>query len=138
MGDTSFDEKYRQDWMSDDQFECAKMLRDLFGGWHHLHNPIRPYGDGVEYNTSPSWFSTFDFNLLTRYVFLAHDRCIRASLGSSGPRLIKLILHRRHKREGRLMEYHPTLEEAAQTYRSREPAPSQGLKIEINKAHVAE
>lgn len=120
MSDTNFDEKYRQDWMSDDQFECAKMLRDLFGGWHHIDGPIKQFGDGVQHNASPNWFSTFDFNLLTRLVFMAHDRCIRASVDPSGPGLIKVTLFKRHTREGSMSQRHPTLDEAIQIYRSRE------------------
>ena len=136
MSEAEWLEKLRNDyyqWASDDQWECCLMLFDLVCGQHHLTNKIKPWGDGIEYNTHID-FSTFDFSRLTTAVFMAHDRCIRFSINSSGPRLLKLCLFKRHGRDGEYWKKHPTLEQAVETYRKTfpniEPAPVAGKEGE--------
>jgi hypothetical protein len=70
-----------------------------------------------------SRFSTFDFNLLTHLVFLAHDRCIRVELVSSGLGLIGLALHKRHSRDGAHSDRHPTLAQAVGEFRRHHMEP---------------
>lgn len=110
---------YRQPWMTDDQWQGALFLRDLFGGFHHVRGNIKDCGRGVQLNTRSTHFATFDFDGLTRAVFMAHDRCMRLEIATSGPGMICLKLHKRHTREGRLMERHPTLEEAVDSWRAK-------------------
>jgi hypothetical protein len=101
---------YRDSWMSADQWECALMLAHLARGFHHLAGPIKRCGSGV----SVSWrtgMATWDFSELTRLVVMAHDRCIRAEITQGGPGLLKVLLHKRHTREGDISRRHPTLEE---------------------------
>lgn len=101
----SDDEKYyRADWMTDEQWECAQMLADLAGGFHHC-DKIKEFGSGIETNRAGE-LATFDFDGLTRAVVMAHDRAIRFAVSSSGPGRIKLILHKR-KREGSISQRHP-------------------------------
>ena len=104
-------EPYRQDWMSDDQYECSCMFADVVGGFHHIYGKIKPWGDGIQTNVLGSW-ATFDFNQLTHIVVLAHDRMIRVEIGSSGPRMFRVIMFKRHTREGRMSQKHPTIEDA--------------------------
>lgn len=40
-----------------------------------------------------------------------HYRMIRFEIAPSGPGMLKLFFHKRHKREGRMYERHPTLED---------------------------
>lgn len=105
-------------WMDADQAECFKMLCDLVGGDHHVSGTVKPHGSGIENNTTATaGFSTFDFSYLTTAVLLAHDRCIRFSIEPSGPRMLKLVFHKRHSREGRMHEKHPTIEQAIEAFR---------------------
>lgn len=99
------------------------MMAEAFLGWHHLPNwkTIRPYGSGVAVNHYGGYWATFDFDRLTRLVFLAHDRCIRAEFEGSGPGLIRLVLHKRHSRDGRMSEKHPTIEQALSAWRLHHP-----------------
>ena len=109
-------------WMTDDQFECFEMLCDLCRGSHHVGGRVKPCGSGIEVNLRYGFMgATYDYDDLTRAVFMAHDRCIRFSVNPSGPAMTKLIFHKRHKTEGCMAERHPTLEEAIATYRKREP-----------------
>lgn len=113
------EEKYhRKDWMSDDQWECWQMIRDLFFGFHHVHGKLHEWGYGIALNTSQTGsFATFDFDGLTRAVLMAHDRMIRFSIEPSGPGMLKLVLHKRHKRDGYMSEKHPTIEQAIELFR---------------------
>lgn len=112
------DDRYREKWMSDAQYECWEMLADLFGGFHHLHGKVHEWGDGIKFNSSTAGnkFATYDFNTLTTAVIMAHDRCIRFAIEPSGPGLLALVLHKRPYREGHKFERHPEIQEAIDTY----------------------
>ena len=104
-------EPSREEWMSDDQWECACMLADIVGGFHHIYHKIKPCAEGIQTNIHTMW-STFDFNTLTTAVILGHDRMIRVEIGPSSPSLFRLRLHKRHSREGSILQRHPTIETA--------------------------
>jgi len=111
-------DRYRKDWMTDDQWECYQMLADLFHGFHHVNGKLHDWGDGIKLNTSQvGSFATFDFDGLTRLVLLAHERMIRAEIVPSGPGMLGIVLHKRHSREGRMYEQHPTIETAVARFR---------------------
>src|SRR4051812_35405006 len=46
--------------------------------------------------------STFDFDSLTRLVFLAHDHCIRASIAPCNPQHLSIVFHPRSGRDGQM------------------------------------
>lgn len=118
--------KYRQDaanWASDDQWECCELLRDLFGGFHHMRlSLVKEHGYGIAYSVRHKSLATFDNSQLTRLVFLAHDRMVRVEIEGSGPGMFKLCLWKRHKREGSLSERHPTAEKALEQHRINNPS----------------
>ena len=68
----------------------------------------------------PGEQATYDFNELTRLVFLAHDHGIRVAITPSGPQFLRLLFHPR-AREGGLTERHPTLEQALAAWREKHP-----------------
>ena len=109
-------------WMTDDQFECMKMLSDLCGGMHHVFQKIYPSGRGIMINLQSGFCAaTVDFNGLTKAVLMAHDRCIRFEIRPSGPGMLKLFFHKRHQRDGDLSLRHPTIETAIAEYRKNWP-----------------
>jgi hypothetical protein len=80
------------------------------------------WNDG--YGISLIWhgeLATFDFDRLTRLVFLRHDARIRVSISSGGPLSIRLILHPRVETGG-LGLRHPNLDEAVAEFRAYLPA----------------
>ena len=97
------------------------MLCDLCKGAHHVFGIIRPCNkNGIVINISSGFHaSTFDFNGLTEAVFLAHQRCIRFEIAPSGPNMLKLFFHKRHKRDGQMHERHPTLDYALELHRNK-------------------
>lgn len=109
----SNEQLYRKDWMTDDQYECYEMLADLFMGWHHINGKLHEWGTGIKLNTSQTGsMASFDFDGLTRAIILAHDRMIRFAIVPSGPGMLGLELFKRHSRDGRMHERHPTIEDA--------------------------
>ena len=110
----------RYPWMTEDQKECYEFLCDLYLGEHHLGGKLHEWGMGIRLNTHQTHrFASFDFDALTRAVVMAHDRCIRFSIEPSGPGMLGLVLHKRHEREGKIWDRHPTIETAIETIRGR-------------------
>jgi len=95
----------------------------LFCGEHHIPGGlkgVKEYGEGWCVNALES-FATFDGNMLTELVFLAHDKAVRAEIKGGGPHRVKICIWQR-TREGRLYDRHPTLEEAVAGWRKTMPA----------------
>ena len=120
---------YRKEWMTDDQYKCHELLANVFGGFHHLNHIVKPHGYGIEYNTAQG-LSTFDNDKLTLFVLLCHRMCIRGSVESSGPRMVKLVLFKRHSRGGRYWQMHPKIKAVLgpfdKWYRSIHTKPEEG------------
>jgi hypothetical protein len=111
--------KEQYPWMNDNQFECLNMLCDLFNGHHHVYGYVRASGpNGIVINSQHNMFATFDYDQLTRAVVYAHDRLIRFEIAPSGPGMLKLFFHKRTRREGRMHERHPTIEDAISKIRT--------------------
>lgn len=113
-------------WANDAQVECLVMHNDLMKGFHHSRGIMRPCGkNGIEINEHwAHYFSTFDYDYLTKAVILAHDRMIRFEISPSGPGMLKFHYHKRYVREGRMDERHPTIETAIEDFRKIHPAPA--------------
>lgn len=102
--------------------QATAFFAELFCGEHRIpRGGVQPFGLGWCVNT---WvdLSTFDQDKLTRLVFLAHDRCVRAEITHSGPRMVRICIWQRI-REGGITDRHPTLEQAVSAWRARHPAP---------------
>ena len=96
--------------------EAETFFSDFYLGKHHIYATIKPYGEGWCINHAGG-FSTFDFDNLTRLVFLAHEKCIRVELTQGGPRAIKIAIWKRKGRTGSIYERHPTIENALEIWR---------------------
>jgi len=102
--------------MQMDKEKAEDFFSILYRGKHHLPSKVKPFGEGwsILYYGD---IATYDFNFLTRLVFLAHDKCIRASVMQGGPGRIKIALHQRGGREGNMYNRHPTIESALEKWR---------------------
>ncbi|MBA7646724.1 hypothetical protein ES703_54490 [subsurface metagenome] len=102
-------------------YEVAEeFFSELYFGKHHIPSKIIAYGNGWCINHHGD-LSTFDFDILTRLVFLAHDKCIRVELSQGGPRAVKISIWKRYGRIGRIDQRHPTIETALETWRKNHP-----------------
>ncbi len=113
--------------------QAIAFFSSLFGGRHHIPNGMREGPAGVKYSGG-AWYvnayvghlgaSTWDANLLTRFVFLCHDRCVRGSIHPAGQTL-RLSISTRDRAENAgeapIAAGHPTLEEAVATWREDWP-----------------
>ena len=98
--------------------EAEDFFSEFYFGKHHISAKIKPYGGGWCINHYGS-LATFDFDELTRLVFLAHDKCIRIELMQGGPVAVKIAIWQRDKREGSMFERHPTIETALDLWRKK-------------------
>lgn len=102
-------------------YRCANLLARLVGGLHHVDHDSAKKAEWsnarhVSINMGNENFATFDFNTLTRLVFLAHELCIRVELRAVRGCIIQLMMHPRHTREGGMCERHPTIEQALEVF----------------------
>jgi hypothetical protein len=100
--------------------EAENFFSVLYFGKHHIPSKIKSWGQGWTISHYGD-LSTYDFNTLTRLVFLAHDMCFRAEISQSGPRMVKISIHKRSSRRGSMFERHPTIEEALADWREKHP-----------------
>lgn len=100
------------------------MLLEEWGGLHHFEESLMSKVDWshpffIKMRTR-GCLSTFDFNMLTRLVFLAHDHCIRVELTPCNQQFLTLYFHPRC-REGSACQRHPTAEDALSMWRTSHP-----------------
>lgn len=88
--------------------KVGRFVDDVFGGQHHVAK--------LE-NRKNHWLciprgtlATFDDDKLTRIVIASHKYGIRAEVDNHGIRGLKILLHNRTSREGRMFERHPNLQ----------------------------
>jgi hypothetical protein len=89
--------------------KIERFVSDVFGGQHHLqkltdlgsHVVCVPYGS----------LATYDDDKLTRIVIECHRLGLRAEVDNYGMRGVKILLHNRKCRTGRLWERHPELKD---------------------------
>ena len=119
--DSSFQEWYdramvKYPWMTTSQFECYRMLCDMHHGSHHLHGKLHEWGSGIRFNSTYNVMSTYDCDMLTRAVLMAHKRLIRFEIVPSGPGMLGLVFHKRKNRVGgNMWDRHPTIEKQIET-----------------------
>ena len=93
----------------------ADLLGDLFKGIYHIDR--RVLSPKVKWDDSRSIdliisgeLATFDNNLLTNLVILAHCRCIRVSIEGCSSGYLKLVFSARDK-DGQNWNRHPSIKE---------------------------
>jgi hypothetical protein len=98
--------------------KATEFFSALYFGEHHIPSGgVKPFGPGWCVNHHGD-LATFDFDALTRLVFLAHDKCVRAAVEASGPRMVKICIWQRSQRDGQIWSRHPTIEQALADWRS--------------------
>lgn len=108
--------------LSDLGRDVADLLGELYWGIYHLEPGALSRADWsatenifLVISHRADW-STFDFDNLTRLVFLAHHMAIRVELEPVAPKCMRVRFSRR-QRSGATSERHPDLEEAIDTFR---------------------
>jgi hypothetical protein len=91
----------------DQKAEC--FVGFVFGGAHRVAK-FEPKGNHVLCVPFHS-LATFDDDKLTQIVIASHKLGLRAEVTNNGMRGLKILLHNRPLREGRMWERHPRLED---------------------------
>lgn len=108
----------------------AALLADWAGGGHHLEMGAMEKVDWsneayIRCQLDMGYIgdlSTFDFDGLTRLVFLAHDYSVRIAISPIKRQSMQFLFHGRN-REGGLSERHPTIEQAVSAWRENHKEP---------------
>lgn len=132
MTDSSSTKYAGSDWLKpeyvgrDELSDFEKRVADLLGEWqrgiYHISDEVEK-GEWsarmVEIRYGGT-LSTFDFDELTRLVFLAHDLCIRVEISPRANRYFTMRFHPRKRGaagDASMFERHPTLEQAVEAWR---------------------
>ena len=89
--------------------EATEFFAEFYRGEHHIPSRIKEWGSGYVVEDYAG-MSTFDYSGLTRFVVMCHDKCIRGEIRPSSPKSMKVIIHKRQGREGKISDRHPTIE----------------------------
>jgi hypothetical protein len=100
--------------------EATEFFSYLYNGEHHFPGQLKECGFGWSISHYGD-LSTFDFNTMTRLVFLAHDFCYRAEVSSSNPGRVRIAIWKREGREGSMTKRHPSIEQALADWRKYYP-----------------
>lgn len=104
--------------------EAEEFFGILFRGKHHIPGgEAKKFGQGWKVNAYAG-IATFDFDDLTRLVFLAHDKCVRAEIVQGGPGRIGIAIWKRHGRRGYNYDHHPSINTALTNWRMKHPEPT--------------
>lgn len=108
-----------------DQREATAFFAAFYRGESHIVNPVKPYGLGwrTVHHIGVDGLSTFDYDMLTRLVLLAHDRCVRVSLYPRDRQNVYIVIVGKVRGSGTLVTDHPTIEEAVAKFRTEDDAP---------------
>jgi hypothetical protein len=101
---------YRAPWMTDAQWIAADAIAECLGGHNHMKTP-KAFGKGIRIVLFESTAATFDDDLLTRLVLIAHEKAIRIEIESAG-RMLAVNAFMRGTRTGAMHERHPTIDQA--------------------------
>lgn len=105
--------QYLSDEEADDFFAV------VFRGINHAPKRRRDAAHTVSVSVyAPCGISTYDYDELTRFVLLCHDRCYRGVVAQSAPRHLRLSITKRSRDNDSIAENHPTVEEAVAHLRS--------------------
>lgn len=95
---------------------AADIVGAVYRGIYHVHSSLL---EKAEWDhrfmvrlTVYGELATFDADLLTTLVVLAHDRCVRVAVEPRNMRHLRLCFSPRKGREGHLFERHPSIEAA--------------------------
>lgn len=105
----------------------ADLLGELFAGIYHIDTSrLRAVdwsnNDYILISLYVSGFSTFDYDNLTRLVFLAHHLAIRVEVRPCNFQYLRLLFHQRN-RSGNYFLHHPTLDQAVANFKKHVSIP---------------
>lgn len=105
--------------------QAVEFFSKLYGGVHRIPGARYKWENVRPYVVKGCWqvshagdIATYDYDQLTRLVFLAHEMCIRAGITPCGPRHIRIYITARERVDS-YTQGHPTLAEAMDKLREQ-------------------
>jgi hypothetical protein len=101
--------------------DVADLLGQMYQGIYHIDKEALKVDwsneHWIEIVVSHHAMATWDYNRLTAFVILCHDRCLRGSIEVANFGLLRLVFHRRDRDSKDNMRRHPAMEEAIKMIR---------------------
>lgn len=97
--------------------EATAFFAEFYGGEHHFpKGGVKQFGNGFCVIHDQGDLATYDFDKLTRLVFMGHDKCMRVGVHPNAFKTLRIAIWKR-QREGGMSSRHPTLEQAIESFR---------------------
>ena len=116
----------------------ANLLGEMVKGIYHLDVNKVDWAEQrrivVNIDKYGTRLSTWDWDELTRLVFLCHDRALRVEIEPCNFRIIRLIFSQRTSRIGDFCTRHPTVEMALENHRERYPIEDAVVKFDVDQS----
>lgn len=128
---SSYEKRFRAQWMTDAQWRCTEVAAALRHGFHHVHE-LQACGHGIQF-WEPNEIATFDGETMTRAVLLAHQHGVRIGASArtimenfegdeySTTKMIITIHPRVHDDSASRAKRHPDLQSLIDAARERQP-----------------
>ncbi|MPR36594.1 hypothetical protein [Salmonirosea aquatica] len=105
--------------------EAKEFFAEFYRGEHHISEKIEPFGCGYQIRHHAD-LSTFDYDDLTRFVLMCHDRAYRGRVSPRNHMYVSLSIWKRKHEAGKDDRYptyvtHPAIEDAIAKFRKHSP-----------------
>lgn len=100
-------------------YKTLAILTRLYNGMHHVPNTQIAKMDWtnkrfLSFKVRDS-MATYDYDMLTHLVLLAHEYCVRVEINSCNFHYFEIMFFNRINRRGKYYERHPTIKKAGLT-----------------------
>lgn len=104
------------------QEEATSFFSEYYRGEHHIPGcKVKKFGfNGWCVSDDRGGLDTYDFNQLTRLVFMAHEKCIRVEIAPLSSSRLRIAIWKR-KRDGSMSQRHPDLQTAIEQFKNSQP-----------------
>jgi hypothetical protein len=106
--------------------EAEKFFSHVFGGRHHIPSKIKTGLFGFYVLADLYDLATYDRNILTRIVILAHDYSYRVQFASGNLKSCKIIISKRQNEYTDIDLFHPTIEQSIKLVREHDQKQNYG------------
>lgn len=102
--------------------KAVEFFSEFYGGKHHIPGDVRENNNGWWGVAHYGELASYDYNCLTRLVFLAHDKCVRVAVHGCNGEHVRISIWSRDPGEECVESGHPTIEEALSKWRKNNSA----------------
>lgn len=102
--------------------QATQFFSEFYRGEHHIPGyGVKQWGHGFCVEHDRGGFATSDFNELTRFVLMGHDKCIRVEIEAIKKGVMRVAIWKRDPNSNSISEGHPTIDKAIESYNNNKP-----------------